>query len=103
MWQCSLFRQWFYFKLIYVSDSSLLSGQQYGDGNWPILLSSLHCNREQNLLECRRTNYHVIGYHSCYSNTNTVALRCDGKYARKKTRSQECKPSAIVKNLKKLQ
>ncbi len=63
------------------SDSSLLSGLMYGDGNLPILLSSLDCDREQNLLECRRSNYHV-GYHSCYSNINTVALRCDGKYAR---------------------
>ncbi len=64
------------------SDSSLLSGLKFGDGNLQILLSSLNCNREQNLLECRRSNYHE-GYHSCYSNTNTVALRCDGKYARR--------------------
>ncbi len=63
------------------SDSSLLSGLMYGDGNLPILLSSLYCNREQNLLQCRRFNYHV-GYHVCFSNTNAVALRCDGKYTR---------------------
>ncbi len=62
------------------SDSSLLSGLMYGDGNSPILLFSLDCDREQNLLECRRLNY--VGYRFCYSNTNTVALRCDGKYAR---------------------
>ena len=63
------------------SDSSLLSGLMYGDGNLPILLSSLYCDREQNLLECRRLSYHV-DYYFCHSNNNAVALRCDGKYAR---------------------
>ncbi len=60
-------------------DSSSLSRSIYGDGNKPILLSSLQCNQEQNLLQCRRSNDYV-GYHSCsLLNNNAVALRCDGK------------------------
>ena len=66
--------------LLMCTDGSLLSGLQYGNGHRPILLSTLNCSREQNLLDCRRASNYV-GYHSCETlNGNTVALRCDGKY-----------------------
>ena len=69
-----------YISFLYIIDSTVIASSKYGDGDGPILLSNLLCQKESSIFQCARSNTH-IGYHTCSSLTNNAAaVQCDGKF-----------------------
>ena len=67
-------------KFLLIIDSTVIASSKYGDGDGPILLSSLQCQKESSIFQCARGNTY-IGYHTCSSLiNNAAAVQCDGKF-----------------------